>query len=121
MASKGVIIDSDNYRNLSVPFASSDEANEAISAFQDELYALRNKYRIRDLLFVMQVPVLYRNEAGEIEGEGEPILVGHYGDELKSESIAGYAFGHMGAVRQKRTAEYVTRAAKSLHNVESKK
>lgn len=98
----------ENYRDLSKPFDSVADANAAIDAFQTELYALRNKHRIRDLVFVLQVSVTYP------EGEGSPTLAGMFGDTNKMEGLAGFAFGRASAERQERINKIVEDSCEAI-------
>lgn len=109
-------MDPETYRELCIPFNGPEAANESLIKFQKELYDLRCKYRICDLLFVAQVPIKY--EDGE---EGSPILIGHYGDIGKSEAMAHFAAGRTSAERQERVAKLVERAAKSIRAGQKRK
>ncbi len=76
------------YRQLAEPFESEDAANEAMHAFQTELYELRVKHRIRDLTFVAQfaVDLPERNEV-------DCTIVNHYGDQSKKVTGLAFAYG----------------------------
>lgn len=45
-----------NYRRMSEPFRSGEEANEALSAFFDEVQAARERHRIADVVVLCEVP-----------------------------------------------------------------
>lgn len=85
------------YRELCEPFATINDANAAFESFQKELYELRCKHRVRDLVFIAQLAVKY--EDGD---EGSPIVVGMFGDETKMEGMTAYAFGRASAERNER-------------------
>lgn len=95
-------ISPDNYRELSKPFKSQEEADAAIHAFWDELYELRNKHRIPDLTVV-----LCANVKPEDEDEGTVMLESHMGDELKRETMLAWAFGRAQADRQGNIARLI--------------
>ena len=105
----------DNYREISVPFENVEIANAAVQAFQTELYELRNKHRIQDLVFVAQVAVKYA------EGEGSPTVVGMFGDENKMESLTGFAYGRASAMRQERISRVVEDACSAIRNTSKRK
>ena len=104
------------YRELSRPFETIEDANEALTAFEKDLYELRVKHRIPDLLFVMRVSVLY--EDGE---EGAPVAVGMFGDENQMESLAGVAYGRANAERQERIAKVVKQAMRAIEQPKTRR
>ena len=106
----------DLYRELSAPFESIDEANKNFTEFQDQLYELRKKHRIADLLFVAQVPVKY--DDGE---QGTPIVVGMFGDETKMEAITAYALGYAQSQRQERIARIMGESSRGVKNAQKRK
>jgi hypothetical protein len=99
----------ETYRELCIPFNGPDAANENLIKFQKELYDLRCRYRICELLFIAQVPIKYPD--GD---EGSPTLVGYYGDKDKAEGMAHFAAGRMSAERQERIAKVAEKASKSI-------
>lgn len=104
------------YRSLCEPFPSVDAANAAFTEFQADLYALREKHRICELLFVAQIPVAY------VEGdEGRQMVVGMFGDEHRMESMAGYAYGKSSSMRQARVARDVELACDAVRPAKNKK
>src|SRR4051794_20222631 len=64
------------YREASVPHEDIDKANEALSAFYDEVEALRTKHRIAQVQLTTQI-----NYAGD-NGEQSAYSVYHIGDAL---------------------------------------
>ena len=80
--------DAENYRKLSVPKPSIEQANKDIAAFFEDLAELRKKHSIMDVLCVAQINVIY--EDGE---EGNPITYSHFGDQTKALAMAAYAMG----------------------------
>jgi hypothetical protein len=106
----------DNYRELSKPFDGPEAANKALAAFQDELYELRNKHRIANFYWVAKIPLKY--EDGD---EGEQFVVAHYGDELKREEMAAFAFGYESSHRQERIAKLLKHATKAVGKAVSRK
>jgi len=93
------------YRKLSEPFPSVDEAENAAQAFAKDLRELRAKHGMQDVL--ASVGISFIAEDGN---ESFQILVMHNGDELKSEMLAAYAFGHEQSRRQERIARIATPA-----------
>ena len=87
------------YRKLSEPFESQEAANSALQAFQEELYELRVKHRIRDLAFVAQIVI------AKDEDEFEAMVSNHYGDSLKEVILFGYAYGRATARHEQLPAE----------------
>ena len=81
-----------NYRRLSEPFASPDDAEKALDQFLDELMELRNKHRIRDMAYVLSVPVAYP------AGEADCIITGHFGS--SAQRLPLMAYGHAEAVAE---------------------
>lgn len=97
------------YRELCIPFPSPADAENAINAFTEELYALRAKHRIRDLLIIVNATVAY-----DSEDEGEVSCILHFGDELKSENMAAYGLGFLQSQRQERTAKTLASAVNAV-------
>lgn len=97
------------YRELCEPFPSPNDAEQAVQAFAAELYDLRAKHRIRDLLIVVSATVKYPSEE-----EGEVSCVIHFGDELKSENMAAYGLGFLQSQRQERTAKTLASAVNAV-------
>lgn len=94
--------DPELYREISKPFPSAEAASEAIDAFYDELYELRRKHKIPDVLVVMQVNGMTRD--GQ---EGTMILSGMIGGAMYEESLAAYALGEASARRQEKIAAII--------------
>lgn len=100
----GLLHDPANYREMSRPFASAEEAEAALAAFWDGLYELRNKCRLGDVLTVVGVNAI------TTDGEGRMIAILHAGDQSNAEGLAAYAFGQEQARRQERISELLTKA-----------
>jgi len=111
-----VIRDEQVYRELSVPFGSVDEANASLEAFCEELYALRVKYRIRDLLYVMRVGCV-RDDGTEADAT----IVNHCGARENMESIAAYAYGHLSASRQAAIQDEMEHACRGVKGQKSRR
>lgn len=99
-------IDQKLYRELGVPFATVEEANDEFKQFQDELYVLRRRHRVRDLVFIAQLAVIYEDGT-----EGSPLVAGMYGDEMRAEGMAAFALGRFSAERQERVAQMIDASA----------
>ena len=85
------IPDPEQYRELSTPFESRDEAIEAFSNFFEGLAALRKKYKIPDLLIVVQVTALGTHLEGSPEGVFE-VCMG-WGNPVNELPLAAFAYG----------------------------
>ena len=93
------------YRELSEPFKSTDDCNEALVGFTKELRDIRAKYHIRELLVVMKGSAI--TESGE---EGGLMVMGHHGNAVEEEGMAAWAFGQAQARRQQRMSDLVAEA-----------
>ncbi len=85
-------IDLENYMQLSIPFESTDKANEALTNFYNELGELRKKHKIPDVLIVTKGTVRY--EDGEV---GDYIQHSSFGNSLNALPMAAYAYGQIQA------------------------
>ncbi len=95
--------DEENYRNLCVPFENIDAANKALNAFNEELYELRNKHRIKDVQITTEVFCI------DSEGdEGAAQSTFHYGSRMQALPMAAFAFGQ----EKIRLAELIAKLAK---------
>ena len=88
------IKDPENYRKMSAPFASVDEAQASLKSFMIGVHELRQKHRIADVLTVSSVNVKYE------EGEGRAIIHGFSGDSANAEGMAAYAYGQESAQKR---------------------
>ena len=89
---KTKIVDPDNYTQMSVPFESSELANEALSGFYNELREIRKKYKIPDVLIVTKGSV--KTEDGTT---GDYIQHSSFGNSLNQLPMAAYAYGQIQA------------------------
>jgi hypothetical protein len=92
------------YRKLQEPFATVAEANAAIEKFLEELYELRVKHRLKDVLIAVESSVIYEDGA-----EGSPIAYAFYGDQTNAEKVAAYVFGRISGDRQEAISRAVER------------
>lgn len=76
------------FRELSQPIENADAADAALKAFYEELSALREKHRIRDVYVILAGS--YFSSDGE---EHEFLTSGCYGDSMKSYGMVAWAFG----------------------------
>jgi hypothetical protein len=88
---KTVTNDPDNYAKMSIPFESTEAANEALSNFHKELGELRKKYKIPDLLIVTKGSVKHDGETGDWMQHSS------YGSSLNQLTMAAYAYGQLQA------------------------
>lgn len=83
------------YRTLLEPHASKDEANEALAKFYEAVDALRDTYKIPDVVVVAGISVTYPDGR-----EGQPLSAAQFGDVDRSEILAAYALGRFQAERR---------------------
>lgn len=109
------------YRKLSEPYASPEEADRALSAFWDEVYALREKYKIPDLYMILMFSVkqIDNRIPGDLglvnetdEAEGTMMARLSAGNPMNTEAMTGWAFGQEQAGRQERISGVVNQALK---------
>ncbi|MGE3889442.1 MAG: hypothetical protein AB7H81_23675 [Vicinamibacterales bacterium] len=91
------------WREMQEPHENGPAVNAALEGFFKALGAAREEHRLADVLVVARV--LYLNEAGE---EVEALALQTYGDALRSESMAAYAYGQFAARRQEHIGELLT-------------
>jgi len=108
--------DMQQYREVSIPHESFEVANERVVKFCDELYELRNKYKIRDLLFVMRFSAI--REDGM---EAEATLTNHYGAAENMEGIAAYAYGELASRRQARIQDELDSSPSAIKKPKGRK
>lgn len=92
------------YRAMSEPFPDVEAANAALGAFFEELYELRRKHRIADVLAVVQFSVV------EDERESARIIHLQIGDQLRAAAMAAFAFGACEAEHEALIGEIVAGA-----------
>lgn len=111
-----IIQDNELYRELSIPFESVDAANDNIQKFCDELYDLRAKYRIRELMFAIRIGC--KRDDGE---EADATIVNHFGSSLQMESIAAFAYGTLSARRQQYVQDEIADACRAVKTPKTRK
>jgi hypothetical protein len=89
MSEKKITNDPANYRKVSEPHETPKAANEALTAFYEEVGELRKKHRIAQVLVVCETNVMYES------GEGAALTHMQYGDALKGVPLAAYAYGQL--------------------------
>jgi allophanate hydrolase subunit 1 len=100
-----------NYRALSVPFNSREQAKHAFAAFMAAVHSARQKYKITDCTVVVALPVKYP----EPEGEGVVCTYGHMGDEVNTEIMLAFALGRAKRERREDIAR-LTRGKKATRS-----
>ena len=101
----------DNYRKLCEPFPSAEAAEDALNAFWEELYELRNKHRIPDLTVVARA-----NFASDDDDEASVMVDVHCGDRLQKEPMLAWAFGRAQADRQAEIGRLMNGSIKAWTN-----
>jgi hypothetical protein len=87
------------FRLLSEPFENLDAANKAIAAFLDELGDLREKHKIPNVVTIIGASAWTKGD-GDEQQETEFLVPHMYGDSLRMESMAAYAYGVAASARQ---------------------
>ena len=80
-----MIREPETYKAMSVPHASRQEAEDAVNAFLDEVRAAREKYKIANVVVILETPCLK---------DGETVWVATMasnGDALMVPALLGYA------------------------------
>ena len=85
------INDPDTYAELSRPFATADEADEAIVGFAAEFRELRKKYRLANVLVVIK---------DTIQDSGPFMVDAACGSALEAEAMAAWLLGRVQGDRQ---------------------
>jgi hypothetical protein len=90
------------YRELSVPFANTDLASDAIKAFIADVKAAREKHRIADV-----ISVIYVNALSDTGDEGILKATSSFGDPLKKPIMLARALGEEQAALERAIAEHL--------------
>lgn len=91
------------YRECSEPFESTTEGEAAIDAFFEDLYALRAKHKIANVLCVLQDSFVTE------DGDEAPFYVKQMcGDSTRAEGMAAWVFGHEQAERKRAVADLMS-------------
>jgi len=109
------IRDEVNYRQITEPLP-VDTVNANIKAFFDELYELRNKYRIADVMIVVRPSVKY--DDGDI---GAPMALASFGDSVLTEGMAAFAFGKASSDRQENIQRLISESVRAIKNPPKRK
>lgn len=92
---------------MSQPFPSTQACDEAVKAFNTELRALREKYKLPEVYVILYVNFL---DAQGDEGRG--LLGLHHGDVAEAEVMTAWAFGTEQARRQERIGRFLSMSMK---------
>lgn len=85
--------DHEKYHRLSQPFESAAKAEAALDAFFEDLYEIREKHNLPDLMVVVRIPL----------PEGDSFTTVNVGNELYGEMMAAFAMGRETSKRQERS------------------
>lgn len=99
--------DPKHYREISVPFASSEDANVALHAFFSEVEAARNKHRIADVVVLCEVS--HELDGHEVRGSASS----SYGDSSRVVEIVARAYGSESARHEDRMALLMANARRT--------
>lgn len=76
-----------NYRKMSEPFPSIEEANEALKKFYRAIEEARKEFRIMDVHIIVKMNVL-RDKT-----EGTAMTTAHYGNTLEGAPMCAFGLG----------------------------
>lgn len=93
--------DFSNYREMSKPFSSIEEANEALNNFYSAVEEARKKFRMMDVHLIVKMNVL-RGKA-----EGEALTAAHYGNTLEGAPMCAWGLGQEQARFEGLIREYI--------------
>jgi hypothetical protein len=94
------------YAEMSVPFGSIDELNDAWMAFQTELRELRKKHRVRDVTIICEGSFMLDGEPAEAR------VCSHTGSTLRKLPSLAFAYGEAKAEQELMLAEQEKHGAK---------
>ncbi len=89
-----------NYRKMSEPHPSIEEANEALKSFYQAVEDARKEFRIMDVHVIVKMNVLHG------ETEGTAMTSAHYGNTLEGAPMCAWALGHEQADFEATLREY---------------
>lgn len=93
------------WREMQEPHEDIAAADAAYKAFYEGLGELRKQHRMADVLCVVRLRVVDPDDA---ENDREALLSCIYGDSLREESLAAYAFGEATSRRQQMISDLAT-------------
>lgn len=76
------------YRELSVPFESSEEADEALKGFYESLEKIRKEYHMADVHVIVRINITHTDGS-----EGAAMSSAHWGDTLKATQLCAWGLG----------------------------
>jgi hypothetical protein len=88
--------DEEAFEKASQPFGDRETANKAINGFLDEVYELRKKYGIANVLIGIK---------DSIKSEGCVMTCAQFGNSIEQEAMAAYMYGHAVSDRQRMISE----------------
>lgn len=83
MAEKKSKHDPANYRKMSEPFPTVEEANEALSQFYEAVEVARKQHKIMDVHVIVKMNI----------SDGVAMTTAHYGNELEAAPMCAWALG----------------------------
>jgi hypothetical protein len=101
------INDPKKYREMSVPFATTEEANAALNAFFEDVKAAREKHRISDVVVLCEIS--HKIDDEEVRGGAFTSL----GDRARVIIMLAREFGAEQARHEAAVAGVIARARKS--------
>jgi hypothetical protein len=95
MAEEKVTKDLSLYRRMSEPFESRALAEKALDSFYEDIKAVREKHKIREVVIVAQT-----SYAGD-DGESDILVNSSLGNHVNAEAMLAYALGVTQTERRK--------------------
>lgn len=86
--------DPENYSKMVVPFESTEEANEALRCFYDDLAEIRKKHRIADIHAILKISVRHGDDVCQA------MSAVHFGNSSDGEMMCAWALGEEMAERR---------------------
>lgn len=96
------------FRELSLPFESSDDADAAIQAFNDDLALIREKHHIANIYCIVAGSM----KDGDSESEFMTSMA--WGDSLRSQAMTAWAYGRESATHDAIMRQIVSDAMKQV-------
>lgn len=95
------------FRELNVPFESTEKANEVFNAFFKDVGELREKHKLPNVYMICVVTT--KNEDGE---ESQGFVNAMYGDQTLGEMMTAWALGQEQVLRQERVMSLLSKGLK---------
>jgi hypothetical protein len=91
-----------NYRKMSEPIPSQEEANKQLAGFMEAVEKARNEFHMQDVHVIVKMNII--NAQGNEQGA---LSSAHFGHELESAPMCAWSLGHAEADLKKIVGEYL--------------